>query len=108
MASRQHDKLRGAGEEKCIGHHQERIGAHLDQLRKGRIDVANGAGIQDVDLLADAAGGGLNVIQLDFGPRDSSGVRLTSSQNEWGGASWLTEIQVGSAPTFVPMVRKPL
>jgi hypothetical protein len=31
---------------------------------------------------------------------------LTSSQNEWGGASWLTEIQVG--PTFVPMLRKPL
>jgi hypothetical protein len=36
--------------------------------------MSNGACIQDVDVVADAAGGGLYIIQLDFGPRDSCGV----------------------------------
>src|SRR5262245_48999558 len=84
MASRQHRKLRGAREEKRIGRDQERIGAHLDQLRKGRIDVANGAGIQDVDLLPGAAGGGLNVIQLNFGLKLKSGVHESSSRRGMG------------------------
>src|SRR5262249_14323017 len=32
-----------------------------------RIDLANGAGIQDIDVLPNTAGGGLNVTYLDFG-----------------------------------------
>jgi len=92
MASRQHHKLRGARDEERIGRDQKCIGAHLDQLRKGRIDVATGAGIQDVDLLPDAAGGGLNVIQLDFGPRDSSGAHEDS-----GGR--------GLGPQLAPIIR---
>jgi hypothetical protein len=31
------------------------------------IDLANGAGIQDIDVLPNTAGGGLNVTYLDFG-----------------------------------------
>ena len=40
---------------------------HLDQPRKCRIDVANGARIENRDLLPEVAGGGLNVTQLVFG-----------------------------------------
>ena len=40
---------------------QKRIGAHLNQLRKARIDVTNGASIQDIDVLPNAAGSGLNI-----------------------------------------------
>src|SRR6266568_9250327 len=41
-------------------------------------------GIQDVDLLPDAAGGGLNVIQLDFGPRGVFGVHENSGRRGMG------------------------
>jgi hypothetical protein len=67
MAGREYHKLRGAIEKERIARDQERIGTHLGQPLKCRIDVANGAGIQDFDLLPDAAGGGLDVIHLDFG-----------------------------------------
>jgi hypothetical protein len=46
--------------------------------------VAYRAGIQDVDLLPDAAGGGLNVIQLDFGLRDIPGVHENSGRRGMG------------------------
>src|SRR5262249_16455251 len=67
MACRQHHELAGAIEKDRIRRDQERIGAHLGEPRKRRIDLANGAGIEDVDVLSDAAGGGLNVIHLHFG-----------------------------------------
>src|SRR5213080_2935637 len=72
MTSRQHYKLRGAREEERIGRGQKRIGAHLGQFCKSRVDVANGAGIEDVDLLPDTACGGLGNQRLahekDFSP----------------------------------------
>jgi hypothetical protein len=37
---------------------QERIDAHLGEPRKRRIDLTNGAGTQNIDLLSDVAGGG--------------------------------------------------
>ena len=46
---------------------QERIDAHLGEPRKRRINLANGAGIQNIDLLSDVAGGDLNVIHSYFG-----------------------------------------
>ena len=46
---------------------QERIDAHLGEPRKRRINLANGAGIQNIDLLPYAAGGDLNVVHLHFG-----------------------------------------
>jgi hypothetical protein len=84
MASRQHHKLRGAGQEERIGRDQERIGTHLGQCCKSRIDVANGARIQDADLLPDAAGGGLKVAHLGFGPMDIFGIYENSGRRSMG------------------------
>jgi len=67
MACRQHHELAGTIEKHGIPRDQERIGALLGEPRKSCIDIANGAGIEDIDLLSDAAGGGLNVIHLYFG-----------------------------------------
>ena len=54
MASRQHHKLRGAV--KKNGSVATKSASHaLGQRCKSRFDVANGAGIQDRDLLPDAA-----------------------------------------------------
>src|SRR5262245_51059179 len=64
MACREHHKLRGANEKERIGRDQERINVHLGKPCKGRIDVGNGAGVQDIDLLSDGAGGGFNVTYL--------------------------------------------
>jgi hypothetical protein len=66
MASGQNNKLRDASEEQRIGGDQECSVAHLGQRRKGRIDLANGAGIQDRDLLPDVARRCLNINHLDF------------------------------------------
>jgi len=64
MACREHHELRGANEKEPIGRDQKRINVHLGKPCKGRIDVGNGAGIQDIDLLSDGAGGGFNVTYL--------------------------------------------
>ncbi len=67
MACRQYHELAGTIEKERIRRDQERIGAHLGESRKRRIDLANGARIQNIDLQSDAAGGDLNVIHLYFG-----------------------------------------
>src|SRR5262249_1920696 len=67
MACRQYHALASTIEKDRIPRDQERIGAHLGEPRKSGIDIANGAGIEDIDLLSDAASGGLNVIHLYFG-----------------------------------------
>jgi hypothetical protein len=67
MACRQHHELAHAIEKERIRRDQERIGAHLGEPCKSRIDIANGAGIQNIDLLSDAASGDLNVVHLHFG-----------------------------------------
>src|SRR5215475_8342573 len=74
MASGQHHQLRGAREEEWIGRDQESIGAPLGQCCKSRVDVANAASIQNIDVLPNALGGGLNVTYLAFGLRDISRV----------------------------------
>jgi hypothetical protein len=47
--------LARAIEKDRIRRDQERIDTHLGEPRKRRIDLANGAGIQNIDLLSDAA-----------------------------------------------------
>jgi hypothetical protein len=49
-----------------VGRDQERIRPCFGHSRKGRVDIANGAGVQDIDLMPNTAGGFLNVTDLDF------------------------------------------
>jgi hypothetical protein len=51
--------LWGTVKKERVGCAQECIGAHLDQLRKRRVDVRNGAGVQDRDLPPKISGRGL-------------------------------------------------
>src|SRR5262245_9651939 len=67
MACRQHHELARAIEKDRIRRDQERIDAHSGEPRKRCIDLADGAGIQNIDLLPYAAGGDLNVTHLHFG-----------------------------------------
>ena len=80
MACRQHHELHGAIEKERVGRDQERIGVHLNQPRKCCIDVANGTGIQDRDLLPDDVGGGLNVTHLHLGLMDICGIHERSGR----------------------------
>ena len=50
MARRQRDQLHAAGDEQCFGTDEECIGPLFHKRRKGHIDVAIRAGVDDFDL----------------------------------------------------------
>ena len=56
-----------------IGADHERAGPQLDQGCEGRIDVAFGAGMQDMELQPEGAGRRLQVSRLGLGSWDWSG-----------------------------------
>jgi hypothetical protein len=47
-----------------MGSHKKRIDPQIDQACKGLIDVAFGAGLQNLDLLPDRAGRRSDIIRL--------------------------------------------
>src|SRR5262249_47738942 len=71
----------------CRESRPERIGPSFGHSRKGRVDIANGAGVQEIDLMPKNAGGFLNVTDLGFrggiprvhenGDRRGAGAKLT-------------------------------
>ena len=52
---------------KCVGSDEEGIGALARKGGKGRIDLADRAGVEDMDLQPDGAGGFLHVPQCGLG-----------------------------------------
>jgi hypothetical protein len=63
----QGDKLRGAGDEECIGGDEERIQALARKTGKGRIDLVDRTGVENLDLQTDGRGGFLHGLQCGFG-----------------------------------------
>src|SRR5262249_55399497 len=60
VLQRQFGELLAPGREECLGADHETICPQLDQGRKGRIEVALGAHLQDMKLEAECAGRGLH------------------------------------------------
>ena len=56
MADRQRGELFAPANKQCIGADHERAGSQLDQGREDRIEVAFGAGMQDMELQPEGAG----------------------------------------------------
>jgi len=98
VAHRQHNELRRADEKERVGSDEQRIGAHLGDAGKGRVNVTNGAGFQDSRLLPDGASGGLHSIDLCFSERL---VRISQAAR-W---CWHRAIAHGRAPVPVGNLR---
>src|SRR5262249_61701665 len=67
MACCQHHELRGASKEEGVSRDQERFGPRLGKPRKSRLDVAIGAGLENLDFLTNTLRSELNIIH--FGDR---------------------------------------
>ena len=61
VANRQRGELFAPADEECIGADHERAGSQLDQGCEDRIEVAFGAGMQDMELQPEGAGRRLQV-----------------------------------------------
>ena len=61
MADRQCDELFAPADEEWIGADHERAGSQLDQGCEGRVEVAFGACVQDMELQPEGAGRRLQV-----------------------------------------------
>ena len=61
MAERQRGELFAPANEKCIGGDHKRVGPQLEQGCEDRIEVALGAGMQDMELQPEGAGRRLHV-----------------------------------------------
>ena len=63
VARRQGRKLYGAANEKCVAADEEGIGALARKCGKGRIDLSDRTGIEDLDLQPEGRGGFLRASQ---------------------------------------------
>src|SRR5262249_22260774 len=63
VMGRQGSKLYGAADKKCVAADEERIGALARKCGKGRIDLSDRAGIEDLELQAEGRGGFLRAPQ---------------------------------------------
>ena len=87
VARRQGGKLHAAAGEECVGGDEEGIGALARKGGKGRIDLAARAGVEDMDLQPDDAGGFLHVPQRGLGARALAGLRSTATRTALGTSS---------------------
>ena len=66
VARRQSGKLYGAANEKCVAANEEGIGTLARKCGKGRIDLSDRTGIEDLDLQPEGRGGFLRASRLSF------------------------------------------
>ena len=69
MAHGQVGNVDAAAGKQRRGTDEQGVGARAQEIRKGGVDVADGAGPHDLDLQSHGAGGGLHVAQRGLGPR---------------------------------------
>jgi hypothetical protein len=67
VVDRQCRELFAPGCEEHVANHHQSVCSQLVQRRKDRIEIAFSAGIQDMKLQAEAAGGWLQTSREDFG-----------------------------------------
>src|SRR5262249_57611705 len=66
IACRQVGKLHSPASENYVGGDEKCVGTSIDKSCEGRIDLAAGAGIEDIDLQSHSAGSRFDVSQLGF------------------------------------------
>ena len=69
VARRQVGQLHTPADEKGVGADEERVGPLARKRCEGRIDLAAGAGVEDLDLQPHGAGGRFHVSQRGLGSR---------------------------------------
>ena len=84
MARRERRKLHAPAGEEAVGGDEEGIGALAREGGESRIDLAAGAGVEDLNLQSEGAGGFRYVSQRGLGGRSLAGLTSTAMRTALG------------------------